>query len=346
MPDPLKRSVPANPPKEAVPAAKSRKASKGAVPEAYAKADGYIPFRNRFRAWWDGVEPEAVVRSGQKARTSKTQRLIELDDNADREPQANQGAARIRICDQVWGDGFDGPGRAEYLVEMARPFSSRNDATVLDLSAGLGGRAAAIAQDSFITVTGMERDEEYAEHAVERAKETDQRNLRSITHYNADRLTLDGLRYDCIIAREEFFTVSDKAELLTSLRNGLRKNGTLAFTDFVLAEPDQNEGDVMDQWYGTEPTLPQPWSIDVYRQQLEELNFNVVIFEDDSLYFRELVLQAWKEFVDSLEHVAFDRALVDALMQEAELWLHRIRAIESGQIGVLRVLAGAKSGPV
>lgn len=346
MPDPLKRSVPAKPPKVAVPAAKSRIAPKGAVPEVHAKADGYIPFRDRFRAWWDGVEPEAVVRAGQKARTPKTQRLIELDDTSDREPQANLGAARIRICDQVWGDGFDGPGKADYAVEMARPFSSRNDASVLDLSAGLGGRVAAIARDSFITVTGMERDEEYAEHAAERTEGAGQRNLRSITHYNADRLNLNGLRYDCIIAREEFFTVSDKAELLTTLRDGLRKNGTLAFTDFVLAEPDQNEGDVMDQWYGTEPALPQPWSFDVYRQQLEELNFNVVIFEDDSLYYRDLVLQAWKEFVDSLEHVTFDRTLVDALMQEAELWLHRVRTIESGQIGVLRVLARAKSGPV
>ncbi len=344
MPDHLKRSVPVKAPK--APAPKVEKPSGLLDPEVNAKADGYIPFRDRFRAWWDGVEPEAVVRSGQEAKTPRTQRLIELDDKSELPPDTNWGAARIRVCDQVWGDGFVGPGGADYAVEVARPFSSRADAKVLDLSAGLGGRVSEIARDASVTVVGMERDQEFAEHASERAKRSGKSNMRPIESYNADRLNLNRLKYDCIIAREEFFTVSDKLALLGTLRNGLRKNGTLAFTDFVLAEPDQNEGDVMDQWYGTEPTLPQPWSLEGYRARLKELGLEIVQFEDDSQFYREMVLHAWRSYVDGIEQITFDRTLVDALMQEAELWLHRIRAIESGQLRVLRAFVCLRSGPL
>ena len=92
MPDHLVRSKPSKPPKVLRPTGKPRKKAavcKPAAPEAHAKADGYIPFRERFRAWWHGVEPAAVVKKGQKAKTTCTKRLIELDDKEDLPPQAD-----------------------------------------------------------------------------------------------------------------------------------------------------------------------------------------------------------------------------------------------------------------
>ena len=147
------------------------------------------------------------------------------------------------------------------------------------------------------------------------------------------------MKYDCITARETLFSVPDKLALFGVLKNGLRRRGTLAFADFVLAESDQNEGEVMREWHEMEPSLPQPWAFDEYRSRLTALNFEIVEFIDDSENYRDLVLGAWRAYADGLETVTFDRTLVDALMQEAQLWLHRIRAIESGQLRVLRALA-------
>ncbi|MDD9907284.1 MAG: class I SAM-dependent methyltransferase [Rhodospirillaceae bacterium] len=348
MPDHLVRSKPSKPPKVLRPTGKPRKKAAvrkpaaRAAPEAHAKADGYIPFRERFRAWWHGVEPAAVVKKGQKAKTTYTKRLIELDDKEDLPPQADWGAARTRVCDQIWGRGYIGPGEGNYVVDTARPFSKRPESLVLDLSAGLGGRIEEIARDPDVTITGMERDPEFADVAAERVKQDGRRNIRPVTSYTPERLDLAGLKYDCILAREDFFSVEDKLALLGTLRNGLRQKGCLAFTDFVLAEADQNEGEVMREWHQTEPLTPKPWSLDEYRNALEGLNLNVVEFEDDSDYFRELVLHAWRRYVDSLETVSFDRTLVDALMGEAQLWLHRLRAIESGQLRVLRAIARAR----
>ncbi len=344
MPDPLVRSKAPKASKPARPATKARKAAKPkasarAAPETHAKADGYIPFRERFRAWWHGVEPAAVVKKGQKAKTTFTKRLIELDDKDDLPPQADWGAARTRICEQVWGHGFVGPGGGTYAVDAARPFSKRPESIVLDLSAGLGGRIGEIARDADVTIAGMERDPEFADMAVERMKQLARHNVRSITSFNPERLDLAGLKYDCILAREDFFTVEDKLGLLGALRNGLRQKGALSFTDLVLAEADQNEGTVMREWHDSEPLTPKPWSLEEYRTALFGLNLNATEFEDDSDYYRELVLHAWRKYVDGLEDVTFDRTLVDALMREAQLWLHRVRAIESGQLRVLRVFA-------
>ena len=96
MADPLVRSKSPKAFRPAKAAAKARKSSKSktgsrAAPETHAKADGYIPFRERFRAWWHGVEPAAVVKKGQKAKTNFTKRLIELDDKDDLPPQADWG---------------------------------------------------------------------------------------------------------------------------------------------------------------------------------------------------------------------------------------------------------------
>jgi hypothetical protein len=76
--------------------------------------------------------------------------------------------------------------------------------------------------------------------------------------------------------------------------------------------------------------------MDEYRDRLEALNFNVVNFEDDSDRYRDLVVTAWKRLANGLESEGLNRAYVDALIAEAELWLHRMRALESGQLRLLK----------
>lgn len=188
-------------------------------------------------------------------------------------------------------------------------------------------------------VTGMERDPEFADVAAERMKSFNRKNIQPVTQFDPNRLDLSGQKFDAIIAREVFFPIEDKLALLGVLRNALRPKGTLSFSDFVLAEADQNEGAVMQEWHDNEPHRPKLWSFDEYQTSLQALNLNLHEFEDDSDFYRDMVLHAWRAYVDGLETVTFDRTLVDALMLEAQLWLYRVRAIESGQLRVLRVYA-------
>lgn len=331
---PLARGATLSAAKPAAAPAKLRGAA-ALKPEAHAQSDGYIPFKIRFQAWWEGVEPEALVRRGQKSRAAP-QRSIEVDAGPEIPSGTNRSSSRIRICDQVWGDGFTGPGGAEYGLEHIGPFPQESECRLLDMSAGLGGRIAEIAQNPNIVITGLERDAEFADHAQERAARLAQDNVQPITLYNPDRLDLRGVKYDTIVAREVFCGVGDKLALLGALRNGMRNSGVLAFTDFVLAEFDQNEGPVMENWDRTEPVRPQPWSMDEYRDRLDTLNFDVINFEDDTDRYRDLVVTAWKRIANGLESEGLDRAYVDVLITEAELWLHRMRALESGQLRLLK----------
>ena len=41
--------------------------------------DDYVPFAARFRAWWEGVEPGAIVQPGQTASVRRN-RLIVVDE--------------------------------------------------------------------------------------------------------------------------------------------------------------------------------------------------------------------------------------------------------------------------
>jgi SAM-dependent methyltransferase len=323
----------------AKPEAKPAAAVETVDPEAHAKSDGYIPFKIRFQAWWDGIEPEALVRRGQKTRIKRTGRIIEVEARSDLPADSNWAAARVRICDSVWGEGFVAPGGAHYALDKVLPFPPGRDTSVLDLSAGLGGRMAELARDAHVTVAGLEQDAEFVDHAQERAARADRTGVLPIDTFNPERLNLRGVKYHCIVARELFFTVADKTALLTTLRDGLRRNGTLSFADFVLAEFDQNEGPVMEQWHRTEPLTPRPWPIDAYRASLEELGLETVHFEDDSEHYRGLVIGAWRRFLDGLDSNRLDRAFVGALMPEAEMWLHRMRALESGQLRLIRVTA-------
>jgi len=305
-------------------------------PEEHAQSDGYIPFKIRFQAWWEGVEPGAIVRKGQKQQSVAPERAIELDSEPELPPETILGAARVRICDQVWGDGFAQPGGATYGLEHAGSFPRGAKSEVLDLSAGLGGRITELATENGFKVTGMDRDEELVDYAQQRAELAQLDNVKTITQYNPDRLNLRGLKYDGIVARDVFFTVPEKLGLMGTIRGGLRQGGILALTDFVLAEHDQNEGPVMEQWQETEPVRPMPWSIDEYHDCLTALHFDILNFEDDTDAYRDLIVSAWHGFANGLDSNGLDRAFVDALIPEAELWMHRVRALESGQLRLLK----------
>ncbi len=321
------------------PKAKSGAAAKKNRRKAQAANDGHIPFKIRFQAWWDGVEPEALVSRGQKSKVKRARHVIELNTKPDLPADTSWAGARVQICDLVWGEGYVAPGGAKYGLENVLPFPPGRDTKVLDLSAGLSGRMTRLAGDGHVIITGMERDGEFVDHALTRAALADREGVLPISGLNPDRLNLRGIKYHYIIARELFFTIADKMTLLKTLRNGLRQKGTIAFTDFVLAEFDPNEGAVMEQWHRIEPHAPHPWSIDEYRIRLQELDLEIVHLDDDSEHYRGLVVAAWRQFVDQLDSRNIDRAFVDALMPEAELWLQRVRALKCGQLRLVRITA-------
>ena len=105
-------------------------------------------FRERFIAWWEGYELPAAAPAEEK----KVAKLKE--DTTKIEPVRPQSAeerrhvwnhTRIKICERIWGAGYVTPGGTEHVMKLVKPFALNPKMSYLDLGAGLGGGARAVA---------------------------------------------------------------------------------------------------------------------------------------------------------------------------------------------------------
>src|SRR5258708_33978919 len=68
----------------------------------------------------------------------------------------------LTIRQWLWGPGLHIPGTAEDVLALARPFAANASTRLLDVAAGLGGAARAIAARSGAYVSALERDPDLA----------------------------------------------------------------------------------------------------------------------------------------------------------------------------------------
>ena len=110
-----------------------------------------IPFRIRFKAWWEGVEPESLLEHG--AISSDPNSIAVSDPDAEGEEAVHWNETRIEMAGRIWGTEEEPdvvlPGGVDYTLSLAKPMGLNAEKTVLDLCAGLGGGVLAVvrAQD-------------------------------------------------------------------------------------------------------------------------------------------------------------------------------------------------------
>lgn len=304
--------------------------------------DAYVPFKVRFMAWWDGVDTDDVLArasetaSEEKPKTSKT---LVIDDEAEQTEDAEGAlAARLDVLRRLWGEGFIVPGGEEFLMSIVEPCGLKPSETVVDLSAAWGGSTRAIARRKDVTVKGLEGSTELAQAAMELSIEQGLEEKAAVTTYDIDNLKLPAGEFDCAVAREILFTVSDKAAFLKRVRNGLRVGGHLVFTDYVFTDDGPPDSSVT-AWREAEPLHPYPWTLEFYRHSIGELGFEVSFFEDITPQFRRLALSAWDKFMKELDKPTLTRAFANAMLLEAELWQKRLAVLKGGRTSILRVHA-------
>ena len=72
---------------------------------------------------------------------------------------------------------------------------------------------------------------------------------------------------------------------------------------------------------------------------MEKLNLTVRINEDITDRYRRTALTDWSEFLEGLNIRELTRPEVLALVDEAEQWLHRMAAFDTGDLLVYRFRA-------
>lgn len=284
-------------------------------------------------AWWGQGRGASESGLGDQTPLLLTERV----------PEDAPPPDRIAIAQWLWGAGYHIPGGEEYVLNLVKPFALNPAMSMLDITAGLGGTARAIAAAFGTYVTGLERDDELARRGMEMSTLQGMQKRAPITSYDPDKLELRAGGFDCILGREATYAVADKKRFLETVRQSLKERGQLLLIDFV-AEPKAGVRPELSVWERQQRVPPQLWTVGQYTECLGALAFEIRVTEDTTDQYRREILAGWGKMLHTVDFRSLPRKHVLAIVDEAERWVHTIAALESGALKVYRFLALAGKG--
>jgi cyclopropane fatty-acyl-phospholipid synthase-like methyltransferase len=289
---------------------------------------GGKPLLARLRSW---------LGLGRKPPPVAAPRAVRLREEAAQEP-VSAPLSRVTVAQWLWGDGFVMPGDAEFVLELVKPFGLNPAMSMLDLSAGLGGPARVIAQAFGTYVTGLERSADRAKRGMAASTTANLSKRAAISHYDPESVELRANGFDCILGRGATYNVVEKERLLRVLYGGLKQRGQLLLNEFTV-DPTLRKRPELANWAAKESFPPQLWTIDQYTDCLTSLGFDVRVIEDVTSLYRNMIVAGWARLLKEVDLRAMSRKHRVTVVDEAELWMHRISALESGALRVFKVYA-------
>lgn len=304
-----------------------------------ASAKAKAPFRERFKAWWEGYElaPEQIEPVPVPAPPVDAKLSFEASEE-------RWTQSRIDLVQKVWGEGLIGPGGMERILELVKPLGLTPAMTVLDLGAGLGGAARIVADHFGTWVTGFEADQRLTEAGMESSTKAGLGKKAPVQPFDPENFEVKPKSYDSVFSKEFFFTIQDKDRLLRHIEKLLKDQGQIMFTDFVLPKPGHSSR-ALEVWRASEPVEPVLWAMEDYAEALTDLKLDVRINEDITEETRALITQAWGSYMAGVNRSDLDNESISAMVEEAELWTRRVKLLESNDLKVYRIHA-IKKQPV
>ncbi len=237
-------------------------------------------------------------------------------------------AAPAEISEKMWGEGFVTPG-TNYITDLlVKPLGITKDMNILDLSAGLGGRIRKISHETGAYVTGLEPDTGIAQRGMEMSKQMGRSKHAPVEHYNPESLTFTRA-YDCVIAQETFYRISDKDAFFKIIADGLKQRGNLVFTDYIV-DPENRDKPAIIAWQAVESSA-SPLGFVETAERWAKVGVNIRISEDLSDFYKNEVAKGLirlQEFLAS--GIKPDSETKQALQKRIKTWAHRMSAMEQG----------------
>ena len=249
----------------------------------------------------------------------------------------------LELLRTVWGGDFVTPGDKSKILQLVKPFGLNPAMSLLELGAGMGGASRAMAKAFGVWVTGMEAEGRLVEEGMALSEKAGLEKKSPIIQYDPHEFQLKARSYDCIFSKESFFTNKDKTRLIQTVELGMKDNGQLLFTDFMIA-PGGSQKAEYKEWAEGEPVSPDPWSLEEYVEQLTSCKLDVRIKEDITESYCSQIVRAWADYLSDKKNSTVDPLVANALVEEVELWTRRVQAFESGALTVCRIYAQKKTG--
>ena len=245
---------------------------------------------------------------------------------------------RLQILQKLWGPEFLSVGGEEATKELIRPFGLSSDMSVAEIGCGIGGGTRLIANETGAWVTGYEQSAILAKIGMEASITKGMKRKASIEFADFTKIKIRPHSKDAVLSKEALFTVSDKDAAYKTMVEMIRPGGQLMYTDLMATGPDLNSPAVA-QWQTREPRRPHLWQLSQVREKLESLGLEVRVAEDITAKYRTRALAGFNELVSQVDGFRTDTERVKWVVLEAEIWLHRIAALDSGEVNVSRIYA-------
>jgi SAM-dependent methyltransferase len=303
----------------------------GVAPDTGTAQPPKPPFKARFRAWWDGTEspmPEATSAAAPVAAPAP----------APAAAVATLDLPAIKVTQEIWGEGFDRPGGAAFILTLVKPFALNPSMTVMDFGAGLGGSTRAISSEFGVWVHGFEPDLARAAGAHELSVKRGMKKAE-IKPYTPQDFLPKPATYDCIFSGETLHTSPEAEKLLGTFERALKARGQLAIADFVRAPGVAADDPRLAGFASRSGKANHFWSDEDYQKRMKGLKFDVRVDEDLTDTYRSMVIEAWVNFTQSGGSAACAKAYPDELVAEVTFWTQRMAALDSGAVRLKRYYA-------
>lgn len=237
-------------------------------------------------------------------------------------------AAPGEISEKMWGNGFLTPGDEAVSEMLIAPLGLNKDMSVLDLSAGLGGRLRQTVEKFGVYITGLEPDQQIAQRGMEMSVRAGKGKHAVITAYDPNNFAV-AKTYDAIIARETFYRVTDKDKFFKALASCTKPKAQITFTDYIVNPEDRNKPAIL-AWTKFEQGSA-PLGLVEMAEAWAKVGFNLRVHDDQTDFYSKEVIKGLKHFaVFMASGVKPDAETKKSLMRRMQTWTHRMAAIQQG----------------
>ena len=286
---------------------------------------------------WQHPEPARERVPGDRPRfLARLRRALKRTaDAAGENTTTNAAPDPLAIRQRLYGRGYIIPGDAASVLALVEPLRLDASSALLDLAAGLGGPARAIAQASHARVTGIERDHERARQANAMSSALGAAHLVRIKACDPETLELGSAKFDGALGREASYAVAEKERFLRVVAQALRPRGRIVLTEFVL-DRIAGERPELDAWRRPLALRPSLWTAAQYADCFKSVGYDLRRAENISARYRRQIVAAWVAYLRAGEIRGQAAAQVDAVLAEAEASFRTVAALETGALKYYR----------